>query len=224
MRLKGEKLMKYAVLDLEMCKVPKGYKKYGYKWCQETIQIGAVLLNEDYEIIDEFNTFVKPEFGKIDCFIENLTGITQADVMDAPCFEEALEMFLDWLPADDVRCVSWSTSDPKQFIHEIFAKKVNDDRLEIIFANWIDCQKTFGEKMGRKNAYSLSEALIASDIYPEGREHDGLADAYNTALLFAKLEQNPDFELNPLYQTARSEETEHLSFCMGDLFAGIVVV
>lgn len=215
--------MKYAVIDLEMCKVPKGYKKFGYKWCQEIIQIGAVLLDEDHEIVDEFNTYVRPEYGKVDWFIENLTGISQADVIGAPSFKEAIEMFLDWLPADDVRCVSWSTSDPKQFVHEVVAKDINDDRLEIIFANWIDCQRRFGDKMGRKNAYGLEEALIAADIIPEGRVHDGLADAYNTAMLFAKLDQNPDFELNPFYKTARDEETEHLSFCMGYLFAGLAL-
>ncbi len=215
--------MKYAVIDLEMCRVPKGYKKYGYKWCQETIQIGAVLLDEDYEVIDEFNTFVKPEYGHVDAFIENMTGISQADVIDAPSFADALDMFLDWLPADDVRCVSWSESDPKQIIHEVVAKGIDNERLEIIFANWIDCQKTFGKKMNRKNAYGLEEALIASDIISEGRAHDGLVDARNTALIFAKLEQNPDYELNEFYQTAREEETEHLSFCMGDLFAGIVL-
>ena len=215
--------MKYAVVDLEMARVPKGYKKFGYKWCQETIQIGAVLLDEDYEIVDEFNTLVKPQYGHIDSFIENMTGISQADVMMAPSFEEALMMFLDWLPYDDVRCVSWSDSDPKQIVHEVIAKGIDDERLEIIFANWIDCQKTFGKKMGRENAYKLEEALIASDIVPEGRAHDGLADAYNTALLFAKLDQNPDYELNELYKTAREEDTEHLSFSMGDLFAGIVL-
>ena len=215
--------MKYAVIDLEMCNVPKGFKKFGYKWRQETIQIGAVLLDENYDIVDEFNTYVKPEYGHIDGFIRDLTGITQADVAAAPCFEEALEMFLEWLPYDDVRCVSWSDSDPKQIVHEVFAKGIEDERLEIILANWIDCQKTFGQKMGKKSLYKLEEALIASDIVPEGRAHDGFADAYNTAQLFAKLEQNPDYELNEYYRTAREEETEHLSFCMGDLFAGIVL-
>lgn len=214
--------MKYAVLDLEMCQVPKRYKKYGYKWRQETIQIGAVLLDEKYEMIGEFNTFVKPEYGWIDTFIENLTGISQRDVMNAPCFEEALEAFLDWLPADDVRCVSWSDSDPKQIIHEVFAKNINDDRLEIIFANWIDCQKNFGQKMDCKRSYSLEEALTASDIIPKGRAHDGLADAFNTAILFAKLEQDPEYKLNEFYEIARKEETEHLSFCMGELLAGMV--
>ncbi|SFC69357.1 3'-5' exonuclease [Butyrivibrio sp. YAB3001] len=215
--------MYYAVIDLEMCKVPKGYKRFGYKWCQETIQIGAVLLDEDYEIVDEFCTYVRPEFGHIDFYIESLTGISQADVMTAPSFEEALEEFLEWLPYEDVRCVSWSDSDPKQIVHEVIAKEIEDERIEIIIANWVDCQKTFGHKMGKENLYKLEEALIASDIIPEGRAHDGLADARNTAMLFAKLEQNPDYELNEFYKTAREDETEHLSFCMGDLFAGLAL-
>ena len=215
--------MKYAVIDLEMCMVPKGFRKYGYKYRQETIQIGAVLLDENYEVIDEFNTYVKPEYGWIDDFIEKLTGISQHNVADAPSFEEALEAFLDWLPADDVRCVSWSDSDPKQIIHESFAKGIEDDRLEIIFANWIDCQKTFGQKMDRKKSYSLEEALFISNIAPEGRAHNGLVDAANTATLFAKLETEPDYRLNEWYETARNEEVDHLCFCMGDLFAGIVL-
>ena len=94
---------------------------------------------------------------------------------------------------------------------------------QIIFANWIDCQRIFGLKMGRKNAYRLEKALIASDIIPQGRTHDGLADSYNTALLFAMLEQNPDYELNWMYRNAREEEAEHLNFTMGDLFSGIVL-
>ena len=214
--------MYYAVIDLEMCNVPKGYKRFGYKWSQETIQIGAVLLNEDYEIVDEFNTYVRPQYGHIDHFIEDLTGISQVDVLRAPTFEVALEDFLEWLPYDDVRCVSWSDSDPKQIVHEVIAKGIEDDRIEIIIANWMDCQKTFGHKMGKENLYKLEEALVASDIIPEGRVHDGLSDARNTAMLFAKLEQNPDYELNELYKTAREGETEHLSFCMGDLFTGLV--
>ena len=214
--------MKYAVVDLEMCKVPKIYKS-SYNCNQETIQIGAVMLDEDYNIIDSFNTYVKPQYGQVDPFIQNLTGISQKDLIGAPSFEEALGAFLDWLTADDVRCVSWSGSDPGQLIHEYKEKGLYDDRFDIVIANWKDCQKTFGQKMGRKNAYKLEEALIASDISPEGRAHDGLADAYNTALLFAKLEQNPDYELNELYQTARNEETDHLTFCMGDLLAGLVL-
>ena len=41
-----------------MCRVPFGARKGRYRWANETIQIGAVLLNEALEIIDEFVTYV----------------------------------------------------------------------------------------------------------------------------------------------------------------------
>ena len=39
-------MCKYAVVDLEMCKVPHGVRKDKFRWARETIQIGAVLLDE----------------------------------------------------------------------------------------------------------------------------------------------------------------------------------
>ena len=55
--------MKYVVLDLEMCKVPKSLRNETYRWCYETIQIGAVLLDENYDVKKKFSTFVRPEYG-----------------------------------------------------------------------------------------------------------------------------------------------------------------
>lgn len=161
-----------------MCKVPKGDKKYGYNWRMETIQIGAVILDDNYCIVDEFNTYIRLEYGRVDGFIESFSGIRQADVVNASSFKTALKSFLDWLPADDVRCVSWSDSDPIQLVHEYKEKGIDDERFEIIIANWIDCQEIFGRKMSKENPYSLEEALIAADIIPEGKAHDSFYDAY----------------------------------------------
>lgn len=61
------------------------------------------------------------------------------------------------------------------------------------------------------------------NIAPEGRAYDGLVDAANTAVLSTKLETDPDYRLNEYYETARKEDVDHLSFSMGDLFAGIVL-
>ena len=44
--------MNYLVIDLEMCKVPRDYRSKRYKYANETIQIGAVLLDE--EALPEF--------------------------------------------------------------------------------------------------------------------------------------------------------------------------
>ena len=101
-----------------MCKVPKAFRCKEYKYSQETIQIGAVLLDENYEIVSKFSTYVKPQYGQMDSFISRLTGIGVADIIDAPNMCDALEMFSKWLPDSDVCCVSWSNSDDCQIRHK----------------------------------------------------------------------------------------------------------
>lgn len=128
-------MSQFIVVDLEMCRVPSYSAHYPLK--HETIQIGAVRLNEQYEIVDEFNTFVKPEFGRLDRFISNLTAIKGKDLKDAPTMDTALSMFIDWIPADAV-VVSWSNSDLKQIKGEAKAKHLSNDRLPLILKNWIE--------------------------------------------------------------------------------------
>ena len=55
--------MNYVVIDLEMCKVPKLYRR-NYKHAKETIQIGAVLLDSEFKKIATLRIFKK---GR--CFI-----------------------------------------------------------------------------------------------------------------------------------------------------------
>ncbi len=213
-------MCQFAVVDLEMCRVPYGVKKSKYRWKYETIQIGAVLLNESLEIIDRFSTYVFPQFGFIDTYINNLTGISGANVRNAPSMEEALRKFVTWLP-NDVKAVSWSRNDELQIRHEVEAKDIHIEGLDIILDNWIDCQKTFGEKMDSSKCYKLSEALVAADIMYEDGAHDGFVDAYNTALLFAKMKKEPQLVLNSYYQNAISDEGGSSGFTIGNLFVGI---
>ncbi len=211
----------HVVVDLEMCKIPKGFRTREYHWSEETIQIGAVLLDDDYNIIDKFNTYVSPRMGRLDSFITRLTGIKVEDVIDAPDMEEALNMFTEWIPKEDVEIVSWSETDQKQIQHEMEGKMIENVRMTELLENWNDCQKTFSIKMNNVRRYSLSEALIATGIYPEGQEHDGYYDAYNTALLFKKIETEDELQLCAEYKNARSEEKEELTFSLGDLFKNL---
>ena len=216
--------MNYVVIDLEMCYVPNSKIKRDYRWDMETIQIGAVLVNKDYEIVDKFNSYVKPQEGNINSFIRHLTGISRYLVKNAPSFAEVIESFKEWLPKDEeMRFVSWSMTDRKQLIEESGYKKVDLGAMGDTFEDWIDAQSLFGEKIDSEKSYKLEDALFLSDVYPEGNTHDGLDDAYNTARLFVKMETEPEFELNEMYIEAKKEDVEHLSFAMGDLFAGLQV-
>ena len=89
--------MNYLVIDLEMCKVPRDYRSKRYKYANETIQIGAVLLDEEFKRIGTLSQFVHPEQGVIDYFIENLTGIKNGQVKHAPRLQEALLHMLNWI-------------------------------------------------------------------------------------------------------------------------------
>ncbi len=209
----------YVVIDLEMCKVPKKSRTVDFHWATETIQIGAVKLNTEYEVIDEFTIFVTPRFGRLTSDISRLTGITKEDLEGAPDIEEALRQFYDWLPENPVM-VAWSDTDRSQMRYEIKGKHLSDDRL--LNYTWVDCQQIFDKKAGAENNYSLLNALNLSDIdYREGI-HNGLVDAYNTALLFAKLKKTPDYEFNKYYKSVdeSDKEPEHLSTSMGNLLAG----
>ena len=189
----------YVIIDLEMCKVSKNIKTHIYAPRHEIIQIGAVLVNESLEITDEFITYVSPQYGVIDDFIENLTGISAKDVKGAPYFKEAMEKFMAWLPSDTT-LVSWSRTDAHQIQKEVEAKKFAFDGLDRYLDAWVDCQQTFSTKMSAKKHYSLSEALIIAGINYDDGAHDALVDARNTARLFVKMEHEPELRLTPCYR------------------------
>lgn len=50
--------MNYVVIDLEMCKVPKLYRR-NYKHANETIRIGAVLLDSEFKKLQHLEYFKK---------------------------------------------------------------------------------------------------------------------------------------------------------------------
>ena len=214
-------MKKYVVIDLEMCRVAKEMRKE-YRAKHEIIQIGAVLLDETMTVTDRISILVRPEYGWIDPFIEKLTGISQAQVIGAPMLDEAMGQFLAWLPKEEVTAVSWSMTDRQQFVKEFQAKELSYPEMDMLFDGWVDCQEIFTKKVLAGRCYSLSEALIAADIDGEGRTHDGLADAYNTALLYAKMETEEELALNPYYAIAcREEKEDTLSVSLGELFKGL---
>ena len=199
-------MSKYVIVDLEMCRVPKGFKRENFKSACELIEIGAVLLDDTYEIADRFKTYVSPEYGEIDQFIQKLTGISKADTVNAPTIKEALELLVNWLPEDAV-LVSWSDNDEKQIRKEIELKRLEIHGLGKYLDSWEDCQKTFGEKMNSSKNYRLSEALIIADIDYDENIHDGVVDAENTAMLFAKMKREPKLKLISCYVTEDEDNT-----------------
>ncbi|MDD3417398.1 MAG: exonuclease domain-containing protein [Clostridia bacterium] len=208
----------YLVLDLEMCMVKGSAKKKMHGMTQEIIQIGAVLLNKENHIIDEFSTYVKPEFGKLNDFISELTGITEDKLEEASCLRTALMKFVQWIGDRDVTVLSWSDSDYYQLIREMRVKKIKHHKIQDLLDEWLDFQKSFDDMLGLHRQYALEDAMEIGHIRPIGRMHDGLCDAYNTARILAKIQRQPAFQLSFVPIVEYAEEIEHLNFSMGKLF------
>ena len=100
------------------------------------------------------------------------------------------------------------------------APKLRERLLEL--TEWIGDREyqVFGKKYSFEKAVSLQEALMLCDLTQDGRMHDGLDDALNTAKLIRKLELNPEYQLI-CRQTLTEEESDPLNICLGDLFAGL---
>ena len=80
------------MIDLEMNKIEKQCHK-DKKLSSELIEIGAVKMNDKFDVTDKYQTYVSPSFGKMNSRIIKLTGITDDKLEGAPGFSEALDDF-----------------------------------------------------------------------------------------------------------------------------------
>lgn len=213
--------MKYVVVDLEMNPLGREYKTEKEICRNEIIEIGAVALDEDYNEIGSFVTFVKPQMNsKIEKWIENLTGITTDMVLSAPCFAEAIRRFFDWCDniQDDLQVIQWSDSDREQFFREMLLKNVClAKRQEELISGCYDFQKEYGETLGVEQQVSLKNALMYAGVEFVGREHDALFDAKNTAVLL-KTVRIPELCKLALENVINAFKTKPVTTSIGDMF------
>jgi len=164
----------------------------------ETIQIGIVLLDRNtMTCISTFETRVKPNImGFVTPSCTDLTGISKESLKNAPRFEEALQDIDNWLRSfthKKVLWCDWGWFDAKQIeadclrnsnlacSHELPIKSLGIHfNLKKMFAK----QDKLGHESKRTLKYlSLKGALWLCGMEFEGKEHNALVDAKNTARL-----------------------------------------
>lgn len=180
--------MNYIIVDFEMNPVAGEYKEERKICRSEIIEIGAVILDESFLVLGEFKTLVKPQYNHcIQKKYETLTGITTQMVCGAPEFATAYELFVNWCESygSEYEVYAWSENDYNQLTAEMKLKQYeNQDKMHLL-ENWFDFQKEYVQKLGLERIISLEKALNYAGVDFDGRMHDALCDAKNTAELFA---------------------------------------
>lgn len=213
--------MKHVVVDLEMNRM--GRKSKVRSICKsETIEIGAVMLDDGLQEISSFRTFVKPEFSEgIASNISRLTGITDDLILTAPKFNDALHKFCHWCleSGDDVTVYAWSDNDYRMISKEMNLKgfDMSDAESGLLAHEWLDFQQEFDSRLGFDRKVSLSLALDMAGIAFSGREHDALDDARNTAALLQVFRDEELFN-ETLCKIKDAMTPKEFGYSIGDLF------
>ena len=107
--------MRHIFIDLEFCTC---FRKSS-PLRTETIEIGAVKLDENSRLIDEFDRLVRPDFARsIPSTERNLTGISWNMVENESSFTDVFYDFMKWVGDGEYLIYSWSTNDPIQCLRE----------------------------------------------------------------------------------------------------------
>ena len=215
--------MAWVFMDLEMKPVDKQFRRQWDVCRQEVIEFGAVKLGEDMGEVDSFRRLVKPAYGEIPPRYERLTGISNADVAEAPDFATVLQDFAAWC-GDAGTVYAWSGSDLDQLRGEVKMKQIAFSMDELI-GKWADFQKIFTRAVGLKRELSLEQAVNIANVDFAGHQHDALWDARNTAELFRIYKDETRFQavIGPLRAAVNPQKPASftLADALGDALKGL---
>ena len=183
--------MEYVVFDLEF---NQGFDKTLNKTVSnercpfEIIQIGAIKLDSHFNIIDTFNSYVKPQLYKsIHPFVGKMTGIKIEDVKDAPTFSQVYKDFKKFVSSkkNTVLCV-WGTGDLKELFRNI---TYYDLPYKSLTKSYINIQyyasRYFDNPAGK--SIGLQNAIQILNLEQDKSYHNALNDAYYTAQVFIRI-------------------------------------
>lgn len=178
--------MKYVVFDMEWNQTYGRERplSFGRTLSGEIIEIGAVRLDEDFNVEDTFKIYVRPKFyRKLHSMVKKLTGITSETLSGAPAFAEALEEFKAFC-TEDFATMTWGDSDIP-----ILRDNIEAHSLGKWTAKNYNLQSIYMKEIGSKNCVSLESAAEALGVESENiRYHDAGCDAAVTAEIARRID------------------------------------
>ncbi|ESL09984.1 hypothetical protein TRSC58_02289 [Trypanosoma rangeli SC58] len=157
----------------------------------EIIELPGVLIDVRRGVVDKqrsFRSYVRPWRNPVlSDFCKTLTGITQADVDNAPGLPEVVKAFERWYRATIPvgAKVVFAADGPWDFKNFIYEHSILRDHVSFpnIFYEYLDIRTTFAHHFNHGSPIKLDAMLRRMQLKFEGRPHCGFDDAVNIARL-----------------------------------------
>ncbi|MBQ7765348.1 MAG: exonuclease domain-containing protein [Lachnospiraceae bacterium] len=185
--------MNYVVLDLEWNQPDKN-ELVNPDLPFEIVEMGAILLNENRQIIGEFTQIVKPVvYKEMNRITGKLIHLNTKELNYGKSFTDTMKDFFEWCGEEYIFC-TWGTQDLTELQRNM--KYHEMPPLALRPFPYLDVQKLFSiafdkdRKVRRSLEYAVEYLQIEQDI----PFHRAFSDAYYTAKVMEAMEEVSIFE------------------------------
>lgn len=188
--------MHYIVVDFEWNQTISynsiAFKKAENKLLFEIIQIGAVKLDENYNIIGYFNKYIKPfYFKRVHPRIQRITGINTQLLADKEGFVEVYNQFKEFCE-ENPKFITWGGDDISVYKQNLDCYGIEDESMEFFNLQSLFSDKQMFDDNLNTQKSGLKNAMLALNI--EENENLPFHNAANDAHYTAKILQIIDKE------------------------------
>ncbi|MGP1496337.1 MAG: hypothetical protein ACTTJG_06015 [Treponema sp.] len=204
---------RFICLDLKTCRFTGKQKKAMQEISGEVIQIGAVMLDEQFNYLSQVSIFVKPVYGVISAESVDNPDFYKDSLEHADTFSTAFYKLFIWAGSNqsDVTTLCWSNSVYTQLWDEIYIKAKNHDEYRDFLKTFVDLQALMCNALRSENQISFDASLKYCHIKFAGARESALNYSFNQARIFNKLmkhtKENVDF--NPLWKYTETDLSKY---------------
>ncbi|MDE6026378.1 MAG: exonuclease domain-containing protein [Lachnospiraceae bacterium] len=177
--------MNYVILDLEWNQCYGGHEYENPRMPFEIIEIGAVKLDEKFNIIDFYSSIVKPRlYKKLQPHIKAILNYDEATLRKGRPFDMVCREFIKWCGEDYIFC-TWGTMDLNylQTNMDYYYMKQLERPLK-----YYNVQQIYADVASTDGQISkLEKAVAHMEVEIDRPFHSAVNDAYYTGKILAKI-------------------------------------
>ncbi|MCR5717175.1 MAG: exonuclease domain-containing protein [Lachnospiraceae bacterium] len=207
--------MNYIVMDLEWNQGNPEKEPELADMPFEIVEIGAIKLNKDRKMVEQFSELVKPQvYHELHHITRKLIHLQMEELQKGRVFPEVCKQFLDWCGEEEYVFCTWGPLDLGELqknMDHYDMEPLTDRPLK-----FLDVQKLFSLAFDdQKTRRTLEHAVDMLEIEKDIPFHRAFSDAYYTAKVLEKIDREEilRFYSYDTYVKPQSPETEiHADF------------